>query len=313
MKTIVFHSNQLCIRGTEVALYDYAYYNEILLGNKSYIVSDSKSDLTALSKFQKTFEVFLYDSFDKCKSFVKEKKASHVYYIKGGDDEKLIPGVHNAVHGVFQNKITTGDSRAYVSEWLATKLGEPQLVVPHIVSLPEPTICYRNNLNISPEQIVIGRYGGFNEFDLPFVHDVIYKVLEIRKDITFLLMNTRPFGPSHPNIVFVEGTTVLQHKSNFINTCDYMIHARNHGESFGLSICEFLFHNKPVISWKGGLDQHHLSLLKEKGLWYQSAKDLHYLLCNLKKVEVLPDYYKVLVQSFAPKQVMNQFDTIFLS
>lgn len=312
MKQVAFHSNQLGIRGTEVALYDYAYYNEVLLGNKSYILSDGNSDLTTLNKFQKKFEVFLYNKFEECFSFVQQKKISHVYYIKGGDDSKLIPGVHNSIHGVFQNKITTGDSKAYVSEWIANRLNEPGLFVPHIVSLPEPSICYRNNLNILPNQIVIGRYGGFNEFDLPFVHQTIYKVLEARNDITFLLMNTKQFGPPHPNIVFVEGTAVLQHKSNFINTCDYMIHARNHGESFGLSICEFLYHNKPVISWKGGLDQHHISLLGEKGLWYTSSCELQNLLFNLKKVEIPLNYYKSLVLQFAPTVVMSKFNSVFL-
>ena len=31
MKNVAFHSNQLGIRGTEVALYDYALYNETIL------------------------------------------------------------------------------------------------------------------------------------------------------------------------------------------------------------------------------------------------------------------------------------------
>jgi hypothetical protein len=312
MKRVAFHSNQLGIRGTEVALYDYAHYNETILGNKSYIISDASADLTALEKFQKRFPVFLYKTFKESISYVDQETITHVYYIKGGDDDKIISGVHNAVHGVFQNRITTGNSRAYVSEWLANKIGEPNLCVPHIVSLPEPTICYRNNLNISPEQIVIGRYGGLNEFDLHFVHKTIYEILQVRNDITFLFMNTHQFGPIHPNIIFVESTYNLQHKSNFINTCDYMIHARQHGESFGLAICEFLYHNKPVISWKGGLDQHHISLLGQKGLWYTSATDLYDLLCNLKKVEFSSDYYKSLVLPFSPNCVMNSFNKLFL-
>ena len=37
---IAFHSNQLGLRGTEIALFDYAYYNRELLGNESIIISD---------------------------------------------------------------------------------------------------------------------------------------------------------------------------------------------------------------------------------------------------------------------------------
>jgi hypothetical protein len=39
MKTIAFLSNKLTLRGTEVALYDYADYNEKILGNKSVIIT----------------------------------------------------------------------------------------------------------------------------------------------------------------------------------------------------------------------------------------------------------------------------------
>ena len=35
MKKISFHSNQLSLRGTEIALFAYAKYNEEILGNKS--------------------------------------------------------------------------------------------------------------------------------------------------------------------------------------------------------------------------------------------------------------------------------------
>ena len=39
MKTVAFLSNKLTLRGTEVAIYDYAHYNETLLGNKSVMIT----------------------------------------------------------------------------------------------------------------------------------------------------------------------------------------------------------------------------------------------------------------------------------
>ena len=39
MTKIAFHSNQLCLRGTEIALYDYAKYSEELLNNESIIIA----------------------------------------------------------------------------------------------------------------------------------------------------------------------------------------------------------------------------------------------------------------------------------
>lgn len=40
-KTIAFLENKLTLRGTSIALYDYADYNEKLLGNTSLIITRS--------------------------------------------------------------------------------------------------------------------------------------------------------------------------------------------------------------------------------------------------------------------------------
>jgi len=306
---VLFHSNQLGMRGTEVALYDYALYNEIILGNKSIIVSDSTKELSTLDKFKSKFEVFLYDEFKDVQSFVDKNKIDFAYFIKSGNnDGKLFVNTKNSIHAVFQEKQIHGDNYAYVSEWLANKMNMRGQYVPHIVTLPEPTDTFRKKLNIPEDAIVIGRYGGFNEFDIPFVHHAINNVVNVRNDIYFLMMNTAPFL-KHERLIYVDGTYKLQNKSNFINTCDYMIHARGHGESFGLSICEFLFLNKPVITFKGGLDQNHLMILKEQGIYYTDYNSLVDILLNLNK----PQFdVTSLVTQFSPCNVMERFSNIFL-
>ena len=47
MKTIAFHDNNLCLRGSTNAMYAYADYNEKILGNKRFEVNsfDSKTRL----------------------------------------------------------------------------------------------------------------------------------------------------------------------------------------------------------------------------------------------------------------------------
>jgi hypothetical protein len=306
---VLFHSNQLGMRGTEVALYDYALYNEIILGNKSIIVSDSTKELSTLDKFKSKFEVLLYDEFKDVQSFVDKNKIDFTYFIKSGNnDGKLLANTKNSIHAVFQEKQIHGDNYAYVSEWLANKMNMPGQYVPHIVTLPEPTDTFRKKLNIPKDAIVVGRYGGFNEFDIPFVHRAISNVISTRNDIYFLMMNTAPFL-NHERLIYVDSTYKLQNKSNFINTCDYMIHARGHGESFGLSICEFLFLNKPVITFKGGLDQNHLMVLKEKGLYYTDYNSLVDILLSLGK----PQFdVTSLVTQFSPSNVMERFANIFL-
>lgn len=312
MKNVAFHSNQLGIRGTEVALYDYALYNEIILGNKSFILSDKTKDLQALKKFQDKFNVFLYDSFEDTFKFTKDRDITHVYFIKGGDnDSKVIPNTKNAIHAVFQEKDFHGDSYAYVSKWLAEKMNSPEKYVPHIVTLPPPLKNYRNKLGLSDEQLIVGRYGGLNEFDLPFAKQAVINAAKSRPDIVFLFMNTAAFC-NQANVIFIEGTYNLQNKSDYINTCDYMLHARHRGESFGLAISEFLFHDKPIISWKNGLDRNHIEILGDKGIWYDDEYQLNNLLLNLNKNDKHRGYYKSIVDQFCPEVVMKRFDRIFL-
>ena len=89
MKVVGFHSNELNERGTNVAMFDYAKYNEEILGNKSYILSNANADLTALEKFKNRFDVFLYNNFFECESFAKEKNIEYVYYEWCRNDDRV--------------------------------------------------------------------------------------------------------------------------------------------------------------------------------------------------------------------------------
>lgn len=53
---IGFWENQLCERGTTTSLYDYAFYNQTILGNKSFIFYDKNSQnnkAEIIEKFKK--------------------------------------------------------------------------------------------------------------------------------------------------------------------------------------------------------------------------------------------------------------------
>jgi hypothetical protein len=306
-KIVAFHTNELNLRGTNVAVYDYAHYNETILGNKSYIISNKNADLTALKKFTNRFETYLYNSFDECSRFANDKNIQYVYYVKAGNnDGKFIPNTKTLIHAVFQHKDIHGDAYAYISEWLAKKMELPNSYVPYITHLPEPKKNFRRELNIPADATVLGRHGGYDEFNIPFVCQSIIETVSKKKDIFFVFMNTRPFI-NHPNIRYINGTYNLQNKSDFINTCDYMIHARNMGESFGLAISEFLFHDKPVIAWKGGTDQNHVEMLNTKGIWYNDKADIDNILQKINKPVHATNTYKQLVKQFSPEATMKQF------
>jgi hypothetical protein len=164
---IAFHSNQLGIRGTEVALYDYALGNRDILGNESIIISDVNSDLTSLEKFKAQFPVYLYENFSEVEAIVDQERVDAIYYIKAGsNDGKLVSNAKNLVHTVFQINQPHGDNYAFIAQWLSKKMtGDDNNYVPHILSLPNVTQDYREFLNIPQDAIVFGRHGGYNDFD----------------------------------------------------------------------------------------------------------------------------------------------------
>lgn len=311
---ILFHSNQLGIRGTEIALYDMAHYTEKLLGHTSYIAAPIGSDMTTYDKFYKRFEgrIFIYDAFDSLGKSCKEYDITHAYLIKGGmADGKLIQGVKNFVHCVFDCSQPHGDVYCGVSKWLGEKFRIDYL--PHIVSLPDVKENYREHLGIPKDAVVFGRHGGYDQFDIPYLGEVISH-LDNRPDIYFLFMNTKPIHASdHPRIIYLDGTTDLEVKTAFINTCDAMIHGRTEGESFGLSIAEFIHQNKPVITNIHARDRNHISMLKDTGFYYSNASELYAILAQFNGPKYIKQYdLKHLIAESKPETVINKFNQMFL-
>ena len=309
---ILFNTLTINFRGTAVAVYDYAKYNQEILGNESIICYDSTlpyqkdigTEQKALDSISKDFKVVSYDSVKGAQDICDS--VDMAYFIRYGHREPL-PQVKSVVHAVFQAYEPYGDRYAYVSEWLSQKMNKGVPFVPHIVKLPEPDGDFREKLGISKEKIVVGRYGGYYTFDLPFVQEQLIKFVNEHDNYVFLLANTQPFY-KHPNIKYVNAIVDRQKKSNFINTCDVMLHARVRGESFGLSVCEFLYHNKPVIAWEGGEDQNHRFILNDTGLLYNET-NLEEKLLNFKDFNY---DYKSLVRQFEPEPVMKKFNEVFI-
>lgn len=310
---ILFHTHTLNYRGTAVAIYDYARYNEEVLGNESVICynnsmpyeKDMGTEEDSVNKFKSRFEVRSYNNPKELE--VACEDVNFAYFIRAGHYETLPDNVRTGIHAVFQYKDPHGDVYAYISEWLSNYMSQGEIpYVPHIVDLPEPNGDFRDRFNLHGKTVV-GRYGGFYKFDLPFVKKAVSEVLEESKDHVFFFVNTQPFI-KHERAIFADGIVDLQKKSNYINTCDGFIHARTDGESFGLALCESLFFNKPTISWNNGNDKHHIELLKDTELLYDETNIKEKIL-NIKS---LTGDYKSLVSKFNPKDVMQKFKEVFL-
>ena len=180
--------------------------------------------------------------------------------------------------------------------------------VPHIVDLPTPNADYRKHFGIRDDQIVVGRIGGYYTFDITFVKQYIAQLVEKTDRFVFLFAGTSPFY-AHKNVKYINEFSDLQKKSNFINSCDVMLHARQRGESFGLSIAEFLSLNKPVLAWNNGHDLNHLEMLKDSGLLYNDNIHLDHILNNIHNFK--EDWTKR-VAEFKPDVVMKKFNEVFL-
>lgn len=314
MKKIAFHSNQLCLRGTEVSMYNFAKYNEEYLGNKSVIFSFPNANMDALPKFQERFEVKLLDWWGY-EQYLLENNFDFFYTQKmGTNDGYSFNTIPTLVHTVFRFNEPHGHKYFYISDWLARDQGYSADThsVPYVLEkLPTPKYDLREKLNIPKENTVFGCYGGSTEFNIEFVKVSIREIVRKRTDITFIFMNIDKFD-DHPQVIFLPGSYDLDVKSSFVNACDAMIHARSGGETFGLAVAEFAMENKPVITYEISGERCHIELLGERGIYYKGKEDIDDIFNNLSTYIKFDDYYKSYDQ-FTPEIIMTKFNNLLLS
>lgn len=314
---VLFHTNTLNYRGTTVAITDYARYNQEILGNESIIAycstlgqeKDMGNEPAVVEALEKQFNVVSYRS-GNLQNKIEELNVNLAYFIDSGQ-RKIIPdNCRTAIHAVFQFNEPHGDRYAYVSKWLSETMSNGSIpYVPHIVHLPSPTGTYKKALGIADDKIIIGRLGGYYTFDIPEVKKYISNLVSKDNKFVFLFVGTEPFV-DHPNVKFINEIHDPRKKANFISTCDAMLHARQRGESFGLSIAEFLSFNKPVIAWSGGHDLNHAEMLKESDTLYSNETDLDRILNNIHDIKNKEDWTKR-VEEFKPDLVMQKFKKVF--
>jgi hypothetical protein len=314
MKTIAFHSNQLSIRGTEVALYDYALGNEVVLNQRSLIIYNTTSpnnNAAALAKFSARFQVLGYRTPDEREALLTRHKADLMYAIKAGKNDGLWSrNVPTMVHAVFPTSPAQahGASYAFISEWLSQHCSNGKIPsVPHIVALPDEDSDLREELGIPVTAKVLGCHGGAQSFDVPSAIEAVKEVLARAHDTWFVFLNIDQFV-DHPRALFLPGNTDMVYKTRFINTCDAMLHARLQGESFGLACGEFSIRNKPVITYARSKHRHHIDVLGDSGFQYTSAPSLVELIEKLSPAALRQRSWDRYSMRYNPQVVMGLFD-----
>lgn len=322
MKNIIFHSNSLNERGTSVAIYDYAFYcreylnlNPIIYYNLNF-----ESNQRSIDNFKKEFEVIGYNSLEEVQRQIDTENIEYFYAIKYGNVDGIeVKNCKNLIHSVFSTDPFQihGEVYAVVSEWMSQKTNYKIPFVPHILNLPSHDENYRKILNIPNKDIVIGRYGSKETFNIDFVIESILEILDKRSDVWFLFLNTER-KIYHERCLYFDTIIDLNEKVKFINTCDAMLHARDYGETFGLSVLEFASKNKQIISYDneelqnnhplGG--RNHFLFLKDNCHKYQNKNSLDSILLNITKDSPFDTQY--LSQEFSPQSIIKKFDEVFI-
>lgn len=313
MVKIAFHDNCLSERGTTICLFDYAYYNIKILGNESIIMyygNDNRNVPEVLEKFKKEFKMCPYNNWNEVDGILEKEEVDILYLQKGGEwDGKISNIKKNIVHCVFNTNYNHGNVYGRISACF----GNPILpVVNYMVNLPKIETNMRSILGIPDNAVVFGRHGGMSEFNINYVYPVIDRITDINSDIFFIFLNTNTFCKKKKNIIFLDKIVDLHKKTEFINTCDAMIHARQMGETFGAAISEFSIRNKPIITGNSG-DRAHLDILKDKCFIYKDQNSLwnifNYFYKNINDIRIKEwNAYN----DYSPENIMNQFNEKFI-
>jgi hypothetical protein len=325
MKNIIFFVRHFFERGTEVAIYDYAHFNETILGNKSYIAYFSDQTQTALGwypsiknsfpKFKNRFQMFELNSIEDITNIIEEYNIDVFHTLTHGMYESVYQFKNKNIwkncktikHAVFETNSPQGDFYCTISNALNIRYKTKAFVLPHMVYLPDVDEDYKEELNIPKNALVIGRHGGLDSFNIQFAKEAIIEVAKSNPNIYFLFMNTIKFHEEDfSNILYLPCTTCLETKSKFINTCNYMIHVQNLGETFGLCCGEFAVKNKPVITYAKGDNRAHIDMLGDKAILYETKEDLINIFNNPPKVDMTQNGYK----TYSPENVMKIFNYI---
>lgn len=307
-----FLVNQIDNRGTGNSTFEYARYNRDLLGNESTIFTyaNQQHSMDMLNRYGDEFHGIIVIPGPE---YVQQiDNIDVLYHIKYGYDDgiKTSPSVRYAVHSVFSNE-PHGERYAVVSDWLGQ--GKTP-VVPHIINLPPVQDNLREEYDISKTAVVFGRYGATDTFDIPWVWNVIETILERYTSTWFLFANTTKVI-EHPRIIYHKELVTDEQKSTFIGTTDYMLHARQRGETFGISVGEFASKGRPVVTYLDSPEKAHLDYLtrsvKNDRLFYSDNYQLYQILARLAHSYTPKTQFAY--TEFTPQIVMERFRDVFLS
>jgi hypothetical protein len=314
---IAFWDNGLNERGTSIMLYDYAHYNETILGNESIIMYNTthySNKPYAIKRFKDRFPVFGVDNWSKVDKILTENNCDILYITKSGEwDGQISKVCKTCVHVVFHSTQIHGEVYAVISDFVNEETRTSFPVVPYIIRVEDTTENLRMELNIPKDALVFGTYSGAECFDIPYIQQLVRDISTNEKysNIYFIFMNINQFMSSNSNIRFLPGSSDLIHKRKFINTCNAMLYGRNRGETFGAAVGEFCVSKKPIICRANEPGNYHLQILGDSAILHTNYNELFNIITNWNdeyQNKLCPENYA----RFSPENVMQTFKNVFI-
>ena len=313
---VAFHSQLVTERGSEGAMLDYARLNRSELGNESVLCLPERLLVPGhpvLEKWKNEFPVIFHGGRRELGRKLREQGVEVIYMTKPGPwDGFLVPGVKNCIHAQFLCDEFHGDAYAYLSPWVSRVMtGREDSYVPFFVPKLEANGNLREKLGIPGEARVFGRHGGWDTFNIPFVRKTVVRHARTRPRDHFVFLNTEPIRGTErlENVHYLPATVDPQEKARFLATCDAMLHARWHGETFGLAVGEFAVLGRPVITFGGSRERAHLHMLGERAQIYGNGTELGDILRGFEARPAMGTGYEAWAD---PQAVMKTFRKRFL-
>jgi len=318
---IGFHHDSFSLRGVDQASFEYAKVCEEILGDEVLILKSNRKESGWISDnisdiVRARFNVIDYDgSVLGLKELVRRLQLEALYTLNTGYLDERFNDLDCLLwnHSVFPESKMEHQVKGFavVSKWLSKEyFAGKSRVVPHIVPRIKDGADLRNKLGIPTGDIVLGSMGGRWNFNSKAAVAALASSLEKRNDLWFISMN-QVVCASHERIIELPGTGVEAMKHAFIQTCDYMLHGRSEGETFGISCGEFCSAGKPVIAWGGTPQRAHLEQFVLGENSYSSSRHLEEIIGSLTKQRYGCDKSRALALAYEDRKVSGEFEHVF--
>ncbi len=269
-------------------IFNYAHYNEVILGNASIIITKHNVQ----KRFKNRFTVLDFKSKFDLNKKLKDYFITHFYNLKPGENDGFI--LNNVVN-INHCYLVCNETHKHGDVYMSIKPLNEGPFVPIIVSENTNKNHLRNELSIPEDALVFGVY----DCTMPhFVYTLIESILKKKGDIYFIFYDSKPLI-NHSNIIHLKDC-----EEEFINTCNALLDSGLNKQCFETNVLNFVINKKPVISFNKN---------EYSTYCFKDSNSLENILTNFKEDKsLILGNYNLVKEFYNPEAVMKQFNNYLL-